>query len=239
MPRIPPIPNQQFGALTSARGLARGLSLAGITGETSWDFEDFTAADSGSVPRIPWTSAIAGSATVNTAPAGQTYRGGLFRYTTGATAGSVYKVRSATYNIRQCGTDKWYVFARFAIKTAVSAQTIAGIGLYDDGTGNTCLIGVLGWNSTTLYGIQCDNVPTAGTVANTGTSIDTNLHVFELYNKGDSVLRGRIDYGAETSVTQTNAAALIWEQHIFIRNGTDAVTRDMDIDFIGILTERA
>lgn len=215
---------------------ALAISRLGLTaGDKTYGFfwEDFLQAASNTAP-FGWQASTSGSGAHSYVVAGS--KGGNIQATTGATANSFADAFATGRLVGAIGTDKWWIGFRMTVTTAVTAQTIASVGFYDAAS-KSVQAGVFGAGSAVNFQVQYDG-SFAGTFASMGVAIDTSAHFFELYCKGDSKVYFRIDEGTEGSVTPAAASAnsqyLYWETG----NGTDAVTRTAQRDFISCLFPR-
>src|SRR4051812_23721329 len=77
------------GTTTLSTYLARGLQFGGFSGtDLSYAWDDFTNASASGTAQISWSAFSSGSGAVTSNPNLAGYRGGIFRFTTGATAAS-------------------------------------------------------------------------------------------------------------------------------------------------------
>lgn len=222
---------------TFPRYLARGQSLAGLGQDVAYDWQDFTATTSSLAAGVPWQAGGVGTGAVALNPNVVGYRGGIMRITSGATAASLMRVYGNTTNVAHNGTDRWYVACRMKVQTAITAQSTVYCGLFGSLGNATVGVGVFGASSTVNFVVQYDGFET-GTFLSTGVPIDTNFHVFELYVQGDSKVRCRVDGGNEINATMAGAAADAHAQIFGVKNGTDAVARNMDVDWMLIAAKR-
>lgn len=219
---------------------ALAISRLGLTaGDKAYGFHwhDFDTAQTSSQP-LGWQVAAVGTGTAAIRVAGG--KGGLVRIAAGATNGGILNMFSNASLVAAISTDKWWFGVRQAVKTAITAQTVASSGLYDF-SAKTVHIGVFGTSvgggGTTSFTLQYDG-DRAGTFVSTGVAIDTAMHVFEVYCKGDSKIYYRTDEGNEASVTPAAASALAQMLFCTVANGSDNVDRQMDLDFVACLYPR-
>jgi hypothetical protein len=216
-----------------------GLALATLSNDANLSvfFDDFLLAASTSSP-APWLFGNGGSGAIATNAVG-TLGGGWWRLNTGATASSSAIIRSTSGLIGPPGTKKWWAAWRFAMNTAITAQTIAYAGLLNLAFNKTIGIGVFGAASTVNFQLQYDGNET-GSFVSTGVAIDTSVHLVEMWGVGDGKVHARMDGGADLGAT-TMAAAPTDSMCLQAgaRNGTDAVARQIDLDWTMALASRA
>jgi hypothetical protein len=219
-------------AYYQALALSRlGLSAGDKTYGFYWnDFDRATAIASAD----GFQGTNAGSGAVTSAATG--VRGGIEQNTTGATAGSISDSFAQPRLIGAVGTDKWWFAVRQAVTTAITAQTTACAGIYDFAA-KSVQVGVFGAGSIVNFCLQYDG-SFGGTFQSLGVAIDTSFHVFEIYCKGDSKVYYRVDEGAENSVTPVAPSALSLGIYMSLLNGTDAVARTIQRDFVACLYPR-
>lgn len=225
------------GALPGPAGiyLARGLALTGLPNDPSmsWWFDDFTGIDSAQA--APWTQFNAGSGARLTAVAGTA--GGVVRISTGATGASISSASTTAGAVQSEATTKWYAAQRFRVITAIDAVTFAIAGLVNFANTKTLAVGVIGALNAVNFIAQYDG-NFAGSSLNLGVPIDTAFHVFEMYCLGDSVIRARIDGGAEVSAVQSAAPTDSLFQNFQVRNQGTAANRALEMDWFLSMTAR-
>lgn len=210
--------------------LQRGQQFAGLGPDTAYHWEDFTSFTTGLGPGLPWQQGVAGTG-ASSAPFVAGYRGGIHRITSGATAASIYNFYSNQSVVAHQGTDRWYVAWRFKVQTAITAQTIAAVGIWGPQANPTVTVGVYGSSSTVNFVLQYDG-SRAGTFVSTGKAIDTNFHIVEMWVQGDSKIHASMDGGTDIGpATQASAANDQYCLYATVGNGTDAVTRNVDLDW--------
>lgn len=210
-----------------------GQALTSLSAtDLAWLWEDFFTSSANL--HTGWTQFSAGSATALAGQSGD--RGGIYTILSNATANSTIIPYSVRKCIANCLTDKWYVAGRLRIPTAVDAQTVCGVGLFNNAQ-NTTIMGGANGNNTTNFTLSYGGIYLGSSVLDLGLAIDTVAHVYEMWGLGDNKVYGRIDGGGTVSATiagpvdQSSVAAIA-------RNGTTAANRQSDVDWILALTPR-
>lgn len=212
---------------TFQRYYQHGQSLATLGQDSAFLWQDFMSDTTALAAGNEWLAGLVGSASV-TSPSG--LRGGIFRFSTGATANSLVNYRSGGNIINGPRAERWAQIWRCRVQTAIDAQTIAAVGIWGE-TGNlTAAFGVFGAQSTVNFQLQFDGTLNT-TFVSTGLAIDTNFHVIELYGRSDNIIRLKIDGGAEISGTASVLGADQYNPYATIRNGTTATNRNLDCDY--------
>jgi hypothetical protein len=230
-----PVYNPPLGGGDSSSTLSekvgRGASLAGITGDVAFFWDDFEYAVSQAAQKWAMTSSGSSGSTITV---GGTSAGWI-GLNTGATAGSVFDLTTQTSWVADSRTVQWYVGARFRISTSVDAAAIVGVGL-DDGSAQSVIVGFTGPAHATNFSAQYAGRYT-GSALNLAVAADTNAHVFEMWCTGDGVLNACIDAGATVSAaTGVSVATAI--PRVVVHNGATAAGRTMLIDWTLFVTER-
>ena len=155
---------------------------------------------------------------------------GVWAVSTGGTAGGIYQA------IAGAGTgffatpfrtgQPWFITARFAVTTAITAQTRAGSGAFDT-TGGVInlLMGVEGSVSTGFFVLKS----TAGASITTTVAIDTAQHTHRAWRVGSTTyysIDGVIFTGTADISTTCGPAYQV-------SNGTDNVNRAMNVVWYG------
>lgn len=239
-----PAPVAQAAAYNSSASstlttyLQRGQAFAGLGPDTSYLWQEFNASSS-SGGAFDWFQAGVNSGSLVTNLDG--VKGGVFRLSTGAGAASSETIDSRASVVAGQGTDTWYVAVRFRIQTAVTAQTVAGAGLRDSLTSvKTIQAGFFGALNGSNFGVQHSGTVGAGSFLNFSVAVDTNFHVAEIYVRaGDGTVRARLDGGAEVSAALSSPPTSSSEAYVVIQNGTDAVNRNLDLDWMLVLSGRS
>jgi hypothetical protein len=221
-------------ASTFVTYLQTGQQLAGLGSDVAYQWEEFTSFTTALGPGIPWQPGVAGTGAASNPGS---LSGGVYRITSGATAASIYNLYANTSMVANNSTSRWFMAMRFRVQTAITAQTIAAAGIWDINTNGSTTVGVFGANSTTNFVVQYDGSRT-GTFLSTGKSIDTSFHVFYLWCVGDNKIHVIVDGGTEASATMGVPAASN-SMYLTVGNGTDAVTRNLDIDWALLLAPRS
>lgn len=225
------------GAMPGPAGiyLARGQGFTGLPNDPalSWWFDDLTGIDNAQT--APWTQFNSGSgARLANVPATS---GGVVRISTGATGASISSASTTAGAVQSEATTKWYVATRFRVITAVDAVAFALAGLINFANTKSLALGVIGALSAANFIVQYDG-NFAGSFVSLGVAIDTNFHVFEMYSLGDSVIRARIDGGAEVSAVQSAAPTDSLFQNFQVRNQGTAANRALEMDWFLSMTAR-
>jgi hypothetical protein len=213
---------------TIATYLARSELLAGLAPTDPFLFDDFTL-ESIATAAANWQTVVS-AGSINTSASA--LRGGAATLATTAAANAFAGLLSIGALTGPRKTSKWYCAFRMAVTTAIDAQAQAACGLHDvAGAGQTTLVGVFGAGSIVNFCAQYDG-NRAGSFLNLGVPIDTNFHVFEMYCKGDGVLRVIVDGGTEITVTPANVIAGASDLHPWVANGTTAAIRSANFDWV-------
>jgi hypothetical protein len=220
-------------AATMPRYLQRGQTLAGLGPDTAYEWEDFfqLPAPGGSVGG--WTATIVGTGTISATTSGFRH---TWRIGSGATGSSTAQLRGGGNDVASTSTDRFYVVSRFKVATAITAQTMAYVGLWDSGASNSVTMGVIGALNTTNFIVQHSGME-GGSSIDLGVAINTNFHVFEAWGRGTTQLCGRVDNAAVVCGTQSSAGTNMMPV-VVVRNGTDAVARNLDVDWLLLATGR-
>lgn len=164
--------------------------------------------------------------------------GGLIRTTSGATAGATAALQSTVGLIANISTKKWWMAWRLTVSTAITAQTMAYVGLLNLAANKTVSMGVFGASSIVNFVLQYDGNET-GSFVSTGVAIDTAAHIIEMWGLGDGKVHARIDGGTDLgATTMSSAPADSVYARSCVRNGTDNVARQLDLDWVHVLAPR-
>jgi len=152
---------------------------------------------------------------------------GAWTVSTGASASSAYQALAGAgtgFFATPFRTGQpWSISARFAVTTAITAQTRAGVTAFDTTGGVTDLqLGVVGSVSTGFFVLNAS----AGSPIITTIPIDTSMHTFRAWRVGGATFV-QIDGG--TIFTGTADISTTCGPAIQIGNGTDAVNRAMNV----------
>ncbi len=230
--RIPP--KYFTGPGTANRYLSLGLSRSGIAAsDASFSWQDFLFSTNGTA-FYDWSNG-ATNGTLNMLVAGA--KAGVARLSTSVIAASLYQSFSNSCIVGNTGTDKWYFAMRARFPTAIDAQSNLSAGLLGTSLSNWIQCGFIGPLNAANFGVQFDGNLGSGSFLNSGIAKDTAFHVFEIYSRGDSILRFRLDNGAEITGTQSAAFANVMLA-MQVRNGTTAADRQMDMDWLMAITDR-
>lgn len=195
---------------------------------------DYSAVPTSSVP-YGWTA----NHTNGTSTRVTGVDGALVKFNTSTTNNSVAGHYMESVLVSNLKTKKWLYEARFKIVTTPDPTTKVINGLYGFGGGNGITIGSYGPSNTTNFVVGTEAVYTAPTtVTSTGVALDTALHTFRLYGRGDNNLYYRVDGGAEGVIALT-AACLDATLVVDVRNGNVSAAQEMQIDYVGIVFPRA
>lgn len=233
MSRHPPLAGGGGGNLGAAYYAALAASRLGISPTDknfAFDFDEFNKATSTTV-QTSWSNSATGTGALATRISGSA--GGVHQATTGATAASSMEILGTSILASDVTTKKWHMAWRQKVTTAITAQTRAVSGFANIAFTKTITAGVFGPADTVNFRMQYDaTYLAAGSTLDLGVPIDLAYHVFEIYCKGDSKIYARVDEGPELSVTP--AANPSDGCYLFggIINGTDAVARIIERDFV-------
>jgi hypothetical protein len=108
---------------------------------------------------------------------------------------------------------------------------MAYTGYFSDDLTKSLLIGFLGNLSSANFIIQHSGFE-AGTALSLGVAVDTGVHILEMWGNGSTTIYGRIDGGATVSAVQSAALVNAATVAGTCKNGTDAVNRSLDVDFV-------
>lgn len=235
-PRQAPAAQYNAGlASTYATYVNRGQALAGLGPDVGILWDDFTLEDSNAA-LTGWIEQLSGTGAIVTNVAGSS--GGSAQFSSGATASSFSAANSSAAMFGNRRTTRWYVATRFAVTTAIDAQTKASFGVYDlPQVSPSNLCGVFGTafsGSNTNFLCQFDG-DRAGSYIDTLVPIDTAFHVYEQYCLGDNVYRIRVDGGTEKSATMTVASATSANAFFWTQNGTTAAARTIVVDWVLVM----
>jgi len=236
--RVPGPPSRGgggLGATTLSTYLARGQSLAGLSADSGWAFDDFTQEGSETVP-LGWLKSPAGTGTTHSQVAG--VGGGAVRLTSGATANSIIELFGQSGIISNITTSRWYCAGRCRVQTVPDAQTVATIGVADFALTNGITVGFIGAMDATHFVLQFDGLR-GGTKVSFTAGIDTAFHTFEMWGTGSAVVNAMIDGGGQISGTQAAAPADSIQQYLECRNGTTAANQNLDVDWYFVMGARS
>jgi hypothetical protein len=147
---------------------------------------------------------------------------GFYRLATGALAAQTMNIVAAApgrSSLARTG-QPWYVSARFAASTAVTAQTLIAAGLYDTSNVAQASMGVNGSVSASFFTL----VGGAGGNITTTVAVDTAMHTHRAWRVGGVTfysVDGVVFTGA-SDLSQPSSPA--WN----LANGTDAIVRQLD-----------
>jgi hypothetical protein len=221
--------NNIFALLeTRSKYMLRGRSLAAFPGEAAILWDDFVQTAAVGSPPL-WAVGGGGSASSNHQPAGS--GGGVLQMTTGATAGSTSQWTSVAGIVSNISTARWYFAARFKVVTTPDAVSTEILGLLNFAANKTIGLGVVGALDSAHFIIQYDGNLT-GSKLSLGVSVDTALHVFEMWGTGSAVVNASIDGGTPVQVTQAAAPADALQALLVVKNGTTAAAQTMQTDWV-------
>jgi hypothetical protein len=172
---------------------------------------------------LPWNGVTA-SAALN-------WVSGGLSFTTGATAGSVARLLLLADSLGAFGKivrsgANWAISARFAVTTAITAQTNAWVGCENNAGTNALAMGVVGATSTTNFVLK----GLTGTPINSGVAIDTTMRTHRAWRVGTTVAYS-VDNTIVTGNADINADVM---PYAICQNGTDAVNRAMTVIWMAI-----
>jgi hypothetical protein len=235
---IPAVKGTDFQQVLSTLGryFTTGQALAGLSAtDCAYMWEDFMLSrDNSLYPTGYYTLFVVGGTGLADA-AGS--KAGVFRIRSTATAGSNAIVYSGRAQIGNLLTDRWYIAGRAKIPTPSNdAQTTCGLGTMNIAQGNMLTAGANGGN-TTNFSVSYNSIYLGGSVLDLGLALDTAFHVYEMWGLGDNKVYARIDGGATVSGTLTGPADAVGVAMI-ARNGTTAADRELDTDWLLVMTPR-
>ena len=228
--RVPGPPSRGgggLGATTLSTYLARGQSLAGLSADSGWAFDDFTQ-EPPTVNPTGWLKSPAGSGAISLQPAG--LGGGIVRLTSGVTANSIIELFGQSGVISNITTSRWYFASRFRIPTTPDAQSVLTAGVADFALTNGVTVGFIGSMDAVKFILQFDGLRN-GTKVSFANNVDTAFHIFEMWGTGTTTVNAMIDGGGQISGVQAAAPADSIEQYLECRNGTTAANQNLDVDW--------
>jgi hypothetical protein len=213
---------------------ARAASLTGISTSllTCWREEFADNAPTGFATILAGTGTSAASANNDV--------GSHWLLSTGATAASRVRFGTNGNVIGRPDTAKFYGAFRFAVTTAIDAQTQMAVGFTNISLAGVQFgPGICGPLSTGFYVFQYDAttlVTCGGTNVVTTVPVSTAQHLWEVWGVGDNKLHFAAD-GAElgnSPVTQAAAgtSSLRWQTDTL--NNATAASRVTDLDFVQV-----
>lgn len=152
---------------------------------------------------------------------------GAYQISTGASANSSYLMIAGSgagfFATPFVTAVPWYLSGRFAVTTAITAQTRAGVGAFNfSGATITMLLGVNGATSTGFFSLT----PSSGSAIVTTVAIDTNTHTHRAWRVGGTTFYS-IDGAVFSNATADISAACGPMAQVV--NGTDAVARTVNL----------
>lgn len=206
----------------------------------AWWWEDFNGTTSGATG-VPtnWRVVLVGTGATSYALTDEA--GGVIQMASGATAASSVNEFTDSPMVRATGTGVWYMAHRSKITTAVTAATVAYVGLFNAGSTRTLTSGFFGGLNATNFVVQYDGNE-SGSSVNLGVAVDTAYHIFEEWGVGDGKLHCSIDLSSTDVCAGLTMASPATDSHSVIRtvkNGADAVNRAIRTDWIAILAKRS
>lgn len=214
----------------------RALTLVGAQGSSSsfgFFYEDMERCATGLIPG--WTRTVTASATAACVSA---TKGGKLLCSTSATANNNGQFLITNNGlILNISTDKWYMVCQHATSAANDAQAVLACGFLNIASTKLILAGHIKALTPTNFGVSYDGLY-ATSALDLGTAQDANQHTYEVYCRGDGVLRARFDEGAEVSATMSAAPSDAVYPYIEWNNGTTATNRTLTLGAYGVLFPR-
>lgn len=149
---------------------------------------------------------------------------GALSFQTGATAGGfgrllLYSDGGGNFGRFIRSGQNWAISARFAVTTAITAQSQAWCGAENNAGTAALAMGVHGPTSTANFVLK----GLTGTPINSGVAIDTNFHTHRAWKFG-GVTTYMVDNTAVTGNVDVNTDVM---PYLIVQNGTDNVNRAM------------
>jgi hypothetical protein len=208
--------------------------FAGLGPDVAFFWDEFVASTNGTnISNYLGPSAV-GTGTLDP----QVGKGGTPRLKSGATANSSYSIFSNATIIANPSTERWCIATRFKIATATDTVSIVGVGMLNSSANSSIMAGFAGALHATNFIVQFDGNIGAGTALNLNVAKDTNFHTYVIYGVGDGKVRARLDGGVEVSATLSSPPTT----DMFFgtaRNGTTAADRQMDLDWLLVVSTRS
>jgi hypothetical protein len=208
--------------------LARAQSLLGtqytsIGGTDFYQASDFTAVNSGSA-----------TATLSAAA-----RSGMLKLSTGVTTTSTASIILATSasQIDNVKTSKFYAVWRAALVTAADALSSQAFTITGNSGSTLFQIGCRGPTGTGFFNVFAED--DGGNIRENGSTIfpvDTVFHTFEIWNDGTNInfaMDGAVLVSFATALLSGGAPAHIGAN---VANGATATNREVDIDYMFVVT---
>ena len=221
------------GGTSYGQLVGRAVSLVGFGSALTCWREDFAA-----TAPTAYATILAGTGT--SAASANNDVGAHWLFTTGATAASRVRFGGQGNVIGRPDTARFYAAFRFAVTTAIDAQTSLAVGFTNNSIAGVQFgPGICGGVSTGFYvfGYDAQTLATcAGSTVTTTVAVSTVQHLWEVWGVGDTRLHFAAD-GVElgnSPVTQASAGtnSLRWQTDTL--NGTTAASRVTDMDFVQI-----
>lgn len=210
----------------------RASSVTGLSSSSLMCFHEDVIAN----PSGLYSTTLTGSGT-STLAIGNVVGGWLLN-ATGATAASRSQVKTVGTVFGPPGTNRFYMAVRAAIPTAVDAQTLAEIGIFDVAANRTLGFCAAGSTSTTIYQLSYDSTGTCGagggTFASSGVAISTATRIWEMWSVGDGKIHFAIDFTevGTSPVTPASMPTNSVRPLVDVLNQTTASNREIDVDYM-------
>lgn len=206
------------------------VALAGLDPSTCfYEFHDCAGDIAGYGSATYWN--VSGSLSGTGSIIAGAEAGGSIILSSGATASSRSKLQPFNEFAGTPDTKGFYFAMRAAVTTAIDNVAICAGGTQSTSTSNSLQIGVVGAISTANFVLQHSSLVTsAPTGVSLGVAIDTSYHTFEMWGRGDNIVKARIDGGA---ITEATLSVAYGAQHMNIqaRNQGTAADRRIKVDW--------
>lgn len=226
------VSGNSFGfILTRAQSLTQISPVGAAAGVLTCVRDDFYQS-----PTAPlYVPSASGTATLAVSPS-TSIVGGAVAVSTGATAASVGAFWTPSVIFGRPDTTKFYAAARFAITTAIDAQTKLIVSMGSASFTSNVGFGICGAGSTVNYEAFYDGAGTecGGTLAGTGVAYANGAkHLFEMWGLADGKVHFAVDQVEIAGSPFTMASSPVVSQRagVVTINGATAAARTLEIDW--------